>query len=68
MRKLSGEYRAHAAELHAQARLEANPRMKAGFEKLAQGYLHLAELAERSRRNNIVVAASQLQNDRKLNQ
>ena len=42
--------------------------MKAGLEKLAQGYIHLAELAERSRRDNIVVAASKLQNDRELNQ
>jgi hypothetical protein len=57
MTKLSGEYRAQAAELQAQARLELNPQMKAGLEKLAQGYVHLAELAERGR-DNIVVAAS----------
>jgi hypothetical protein len=67
MTKLPGEYRAQAAELRADARLEPNPKIKAGLEKLAQGYIHLAELAERSRRDTIVVA-SKLQNDRELNQ
>ena len=57
MTKWSGEYRAQAAELHAQARLEPNPRLKAGLEKLAQGYLHLAEFAERGRRDDSVGAA-----------
>ena len=67
MTKFSGEYRAQAAELRAQARLEPNPRMKAGLEKLAEGYIHLAEIAERGRRDNIVVAASKLQSDNELN-
>jgi len=68
MSKISGEYRAQAAELHARARMEPDPKMKAGFEKLAQGYIHLAEIAERGRRNNIVVAASKLQSDNELSQ
>ena len=66
MTKLSGEYRSQAAELHAQARLELNLQIRAGLEKLAQGYIHLAELAERGRRGNIVVAASKLQGDDEL--
>ncbi len=66
MTKLSGEYRAQAAELQGQARLELNAQMKAGLEKLAQGYIHLAELAERGRRGNIVVAAAKLQGDDEL--
>jgi hypothetical protein len=68
MTKLSGDYRAQAAELHAQARMEPNPKMKAGLEKLAQGYIHLAEIAERGRRVDIVVAASRLQSDNELSQ
>ena len=57
MTKLSGEYRAKAAELRAQARDELNPQTKAGLEKLVLGYIHLAELAERTPGNTIVPAA-----------
>jgi hypothetical protein len=67
MSKRSGEYRAQAAELRADARLERNAQLRAGLEKLAQGYIHLAELAERSRPDSIVVAASKLQNYREFN-
>ena len=67
MTKLSGEYRAQAADLRAQARLELNPQIKAGLEKLAHGYIHLAELAERGRRVNMVVAASGLRRQSELN-
>jgi hypothetical protein len=56
MSKLSGEYRTKAADLRGQARLEPNPQMKAGLEKLALGYVHLAELAERSRGDSIAGA------------
>lgn len=48
MTKLSGEYRAKAAELRAEARDERNPQTKAGLEKLVLGYIHLAELAEKT--------------------
>ena len=48
MTKLSGEYRAKAAELRAEARDERNPQTRAGLEKLVLGYIHLAELAEKT--------------------
>lgn len=66
MTKLSGEYRAKAAELRAEARDELNPQTKAGLEKLAVGYIHLAELAEKMPANKIVPAASTLEGDSEL--
>ena len=65
MTKLSGEYRAKAAELRAEARDELNPQTKAGLEKLAVGYIHLAELAEKTPAK-IVPAASTLEGDSEL--
>ena len=41
-------YRTKAAELHARARREANPALRAELESLALGYLRLAEQAERN--------------------
>lgn len=41
-------YRTKAAELHARAKREANPSVRAELESLAVGYLRLAEQAERN--------------------
>jgi hypothetical protein len=48
------EYRVRAANLKARAKREAKPSVRAELEGLAQGYLRLAEQAERNSHTDIV--------------
>ena len=48
------EYRARAAELRMQARVEPNAEVTEQLETLARGYDHLTELAEKNQRTDIV--------------
>lgn len=47
-------YRVKAAELHAQAKQDSNPHTRAELERLAKGYLRLAEQADRNSQTNVV--------------
>jgi hypothetical protein len=47
-------YRVKAAELHAQAKQDANPDTRAELERLAKSYLRLAEQADRNSQTNVV--------------
>lgn len=47
-------YRVKAAGLSAKARHEKNSELKTEFERLALSYVHLAELADRNSRTDIV--------------
>jgi len=47
-------YRIRAAELHAQAQSETNPRVRSGYEDLAHAYLLLAEHAERNAEYDVI--------------
>ncbi len=48
------EYRAKAAELNARAQLEMNPTLRSECERLAQGYIRLAEQADRNSQTDVV--------------
>jgi hypothetical protein len=48
------QYRVKAAEFNAKAREETNSTLRAECERLALGYRHLAELAERNSQTDIV--------------
>lgn len=47
------EYRIKAAEFHAYALTENNPKIRAEFENLARAYLRLAEQAQRNEQFDI---------------
>jgi hypothetical protein len=48
------EYRVKAGDLISLARAETDPFQKAEYERLAAGYLRLAEQAERNSRTDLV--------------
>ncbi|HVG50363.1 MAG TPA: hypothetical protein VM867_01885 [Xanthobacteraceae bacterium] len=50
----AAHYRIKAAEFHAKAQTETNPKHKAQFESLAVSYIRLSEQAERNSQNNVV--------------
>ena len=50
----SADYLARAAELRIQARLEANPEIQGELEAIAHNYEHLAVLADKNQRAEIV--------------
>jgi hypothetical protein len=52
---VASEYRNKANELLMQARVEANPDVKATLLQLSQGYAHLAELTEKKAANAPIV-------------
>jgi len=54
------EYRDRANEALMQARVEANPTIKTTLLEIAQGYGHLAELAEKNAAAPIVLPPEQI--------
>jgi hypothetical protein len=47
-------YRTRSAQLSARSRQETSPRISAEYERLAQSYLRLAEMADRNSETDIV--------------
>ena len=54
------EYRVKASELLTQARVEPNPDVRNTLLKIAEGYGHLAELAEKNLAKPIIVPPEQI--------
>jgi hypothetical protein len=47
-------YRRRAAEFSAMARIEKSSRLQLEYAKMAQSYLHLAQLADKNGQNDLV--------------